>query len=260
VLSRKKVRRTSNAETPERKMKVFEDDDWISRPVTLENWTTPDYTKINPFLKNIVISSGNDWSIECGEGDVSVVANLEILFKNDDIAYYAKHLYEIDHTNYIGVPEDSTEGPVIVSVENKMKHRQQDKLKCIVRTGDNTKRIFLPSDSGFKKSIQRICPEFSNIRWEKVKNPELNKELLLLEERSISDTYKIGVLYYKNAKTEKELLGVLDNEVTEDYKKFLDFLGEKITLEGWTRFRGGLDVKCTYPVSLRSFFVDSTIS
>ena len=30
---------------------------------------------------------------------------------------------------------------------------------------------------------------------------------------------------------------------SENFDKFLSVLGEKITLKGWERFRGGLDVK-----------------
>jgi len=64
-----------------------------------------------------------------------------------------------------------------------------------------------------------------------------------MEERGILDTYKFGVLYSKDAKTENDLFAVTENDVSDDYKKFLEFLGEKITLEGWQGFRGGLDVK-----------------
>ena len=30
--------------------------------------------------------------------------------------------------------------------------------------------------------------------------------------------------------------------ISKDYETFLGWLGDEITLEGWTRFRGGLDV------------------
>ena len=32
-------------------------------------------------------------------------------------------------------------------------------------------------------------------------------------------------------------------ETSPEFEEFLEFLGEKIVLKGWTRFRGGLDVK-----------------
>ena len=42
---------------------------------------------------------------------------------------------------------------------------------------------------------------------------------------------------------------------TPDYEEFLEWLGERITLKGWSKYRGGLDVKskpiifCNLPVA-----------
>jgi hypothetical protein len=38
------------------------------------------------------------------------------------------------------------------------------------------------------------------------------------------------------------VLSFLD-ATSPDYDEFLEFLGEKITLQGWANYRGGLDVK-----------------
>jgi hypothetical protein len=45
---------------------------------------------------------------------------------------------------------------------------------------------------------------------------------------------------------------------SKEFEEFLNFLGERITLNGWTGFRGGLDVKSESFLSLliqpRQFF------
>ena len=64
-----------------------------------------------------------------------------------------------------------------------------------------------------------------------------------MELRSIMDTYKFGVLYIKGNKTEDAFYGQLHSESSPDYLEFLKFLGEEITLLGWDKYRGGLDVK-----------------
>ena len=41
---------------------------------------------------------------------------------------------------------------------------------------------------------------------------------------------------------------------SEDFEQFLDILGQRITLYGWTKYTGGLDTKCFYP-SIPFFFI-----
>jgi len=138
---------------------------------------------------------------------------------------------------------DTPPGPVILSVESKTKHKQQEKLKCITRTREEFKRIWVPVELSFPKSIQKTCPELGNVRWEKVKNSEIARELMSMEERSIFGNYKFGVLYSNDGQTENDLFAVTEDQTSDDYKEFLEFLGDKIVLEGWQGFRGGLDVK-----------------
>jgi len=56
-------------------------------------------------------------------------------------------------------------------------------------------------------------------------------------------SYKFGVLYSKNVKNENDLFSVVEEETSPDYKEFLEWIGDKIVLEGWQGYRGGLDVK-----------------
>jgi len=201
-----------------------------------------------PLVENLITGAdGPEWFIEYGNSNAPVIPNLDVMFKSDDVGFYGGQLYEIEHTNYIGIPEDGLDapsGPVVLSVESKTKqHKQQDKLRCIIRTRDEFKRTWLPSDFSYPKSFLRGFPEIINIRWEKVKNPDLGKELVSMEERSILATYKFGVLYSKDDQSENDLFAVTEDQTSVDYKEFLEFLGDKILLEGWTGFRGGLDVK-----------------
>jgi hypothetical protein len=34
-----------------------------------------------------------------------------------------------------------------------------------------------------------------------------------------------------------------NNEMSQDFEDFLNLLGDRVTLQGWPHFRGGLDVK-----------------
>eukprot|EP01105_Mastigella_eilhardi_P021159 TRINITY_DN509_c0_g1_i5.p1 TRINITY_DN509_c0_g1~~TRINITY_DN509_c0_g1_i5.p1 ORF type:complete len:1273 (-),score=278.82 TRINITY_DN509_c0_g1_i5:103-3897(-) len=63
-----------------------------------------------------------------------------------------------------------------------------------------------------------------------------------LEQRTIVKRHKFGVLYAApHQRTEQELLQ--NNKGSVQYEHFLELLGEKVKLEGWTQYRGGLDTQ-----------------
>ncbi|XP_075842029.1 GTPase-activating Rap/Ran-GAP domain-like protein 3 isoform X4 [Microtus pennsylvanicus] len=73
-------------------------------------------------------------------------------------------------------------------------------------------------------------------------HPEIQKDLLVLEEQEGSVNFKFGVLFAKDGQlTDDEMFS---NEIgSEAFQKFLNLLGDTITLKGWTGYRGGLDTK-----------------
>ncbi|XP_046591870.1 GTPase-activating Rap/Ran-GAP domain-like protein 3 isoform X9 [Neodiprion lecontei] len=73
-------------------------------------------------------------------------------------------------------------------------------------------------------------------------SPDIQKDLLLLEEQEGSVNFKFGVVYAKEGQTTDDEM--LSNEKgSHDFHRFLDLLGERIRLKGWDKYRGGLDVK-----------------
>jgi len=88
-------------------------------------------------------------------------------------------------------------------------------------------------------------PEMAKINFIKVKNPELADELMKMEEKEVvlGSRYKFGVLYVLPGQTEDELFA--NEKTTPEFEEFLDFIGDRITLQGWDKYKGGLDVKST---------------
>ncbi|KCV68045.1 hypothetical protein H696_05511 [Fonticula alba] len=89
------------------------------------------------------------------------------------------------------------------------------------------------------------------------RHPQLPRALISMEERQVIHNYKFGLLYARAGQdTEAELLANADPEyhtpttpgapaplpVSEAYRQFLAWLGDRVTLKGWTGYRGGLDV------------------
>uniref|UniRef100_A0A8C8VDQ9 GTPase-activating Rap/Ran-GAP domain-like protein 3 n=1 Tax=Pelusios castaneus TaxID=367368 RepID=A0A8C8VDQ9_9SAUR len=73
-------------------------------------------------------------------------------------------------------------------------------------------------------------------------HPEIQKDLLVLEEQEGCVNFKFGVLYARDGQlTDDEMFS---NETGSDsFQRLLNLLGDTITLKGWTGYRGGLDTK-----------------
>ena len=72
-------------------------------------------------------------------------------------------------------------------------------------------------------------------------NPNIQKDILWLEKQEGSVNYKFGVMYAKAGQIMDDEL--FSNEAGgEKFDRFLDLLGERVRLQGWDKYRGGLDV------------------
>jgi len=75
-----------------------------------------------------------------------------------------------------------------------------------------------------------------------VASPNIQKDILWLEKQEGSMNFKFGVIYAKPGQ-------FLDDELFSNesgsarFEAFLGLLGERVRLRGWTKFRGGLDVR-----------------
>lgn len=90
-----------------------------------------------------------------------------------------------------------------------------------------------------------------------VKDVSLHKALLKFEQSQLLSSFKFAVLYAgkhswliilylpfytaPGQASESEFYG--NTKHSSDFEEFLNFLGERIELKGWTGFRAGLDVR-----------------
>ncbi|XP_050011190.1 GTPase-activating Rap/Ran-GAP domain-like protein 3 isoform X6 [Alexandromys fortis] len=109
-----------------------------------------------------------------------------------------------------------------------------------------TQKICLPYSPTKTLSVKSILSAMNLDKFEKgpreIFHPEIQKDLLVLEEQEGSVNFKFGVLFAKDGQlTDDEMFS---NEIgSEAFQKFLNLLGDTITLKGWTGYRGGLDTK-----------------
>ncbi|XP_063288875.1 GTPase-activating Rap/Ran-GAP domain-like protein 3 isoform X3 [Pelobates fuscus] len=178
--------------------------------------------------------------------------------------WYFKYFLGKVHQNYIGT--DAEKNPFFLSVvlsdqnnqrvpqyrailwrKTKFTKRQHGTVGAS-RNLDSlgTQKICLSYCPTKTLSVKSILSAMNLDRFEKspreILNPEIQKDLLVLEEQEGSVNFKFGVLYAKDGQlTDDEMFS---NEAgSESFQKLLSLLGDTITLKSWIGYRGGLDTK-----------------
>ncbi|MBZ3889546.1 Ras-specific guanine nucleotide-releasing factor RalGPS1, partial [Sciurus carolinensis] len=165
-----------------------------------------------------------------------------VILSGSTLLYYgAKSLRGTDRKHYKSTPgkkvsivgwmvqlPDDPEHPDIFQLNNP------DKVHQNYIGNDAEKSPFFLSVTLSDQNNQRV-PQYRAILWRKT-------DLLVLEEQEGSVNFKFGVLFAKDGQlTDDEMFS---NEIgSEAFQKFLNLLGDTVTLKGWTGYRGGLDTK-----------------
>ncbi|XP_025769696.1 GTPase-activating Rap/Ran-GAP domain-like protein 3 [Puma concolor] len=159
--------------------------------------------------------------------------------------WYFKYFLGQVHQNYIG--NDAEKSPFFLSVTlSDQNHQRVPQYRAILWRKTGTQKICLPYSPTKTLSVKSILSAMNLDKFEKgpreIFHPEIQKDLLVLEEQEGSVNFKFGVLFAKDGQlTDDEMFS---NEIGSDaFQKFLHLLGDKITLKGWTGYRGGLDTK-----------------
>ncbi|XP_076316326.1 GTPase-activating Rap/Ran-GAP domain-like protein 3 [Tachypleus tridentatus] len=162
--------------------------------------------------------------------------------------WYFKYFLGRLHQNYAGA--DVEKVPFFLSVvliDSNTQGLHQYRAILWRKTGAQKICLSHRPTQGKPLTVKSILSNFQNM--EKLEKgpreifiPELQKDLLLLEEQEGSVNFKFGVLYAKVGQTVDDEM--FSNECgSREFDQFLSLLGELIRLKGWDKYRGGLDVK-----------------
>ncbi|XP_060916578.1 GTPase-activating Rap/Ran-GAP domain-like protein 3 isoform X2 [Labrus mixtus] len=159
--------------------------------------------------------------------------------------WFFKYFLGKVHQNYVGT--DAEKNPFYLSVVLSDQNNQRvPQYRAILWRKTGTLKISLPYSPTKTLSVKSILSAMNMDRFEKgpreILTPEIQKDLLVLEEQEGSVNFKFGVLFAKDGQlTDDEMFS---NETgSEGFDKFLNLLGDSITLQGWAGYRGGLDTK-----------------
>lgn len=202
-----------------------------------------------------LIEKTNDFVLETGDPSVKI-NEIRLFFIDQErhTPYYEYYFHGKDHVNYLGFEKNGD--PVIVSLERKDKKDIDLELdptpvvRALIRTCKPPTLVYedewvlIPATTkSFKKALATARPTlFNGMKLVKIEHPDLEKELLKIEKQLVATQFKFGVLNFLPGQSDDNSM-FRSNVLSPDFEEFLDFLGDRITLKGWDKFRGGLDVK-----------------
>ncbi|XP_036405692.1 signal-induced proliferation-associated 1-like protein 1 isoform X2 [Megalops cyprinoides] len=174
--------------------------------------------------------------------------------------YYRKYFYLREHWNYLGV--DETLGPVAVSLrreklEDHKEHGPQYNYRVIFRTSElttlrgsiledvvpSTSKHGTPRGLPLKEVLEYLVPELNAHCLRLALNtPKVTEQLMKLDEQGLSFQLKVGVMYCQTGQSSEEEM--YNNEAAGPaLEEFLQLLGERVRLKGFTKYRAQLDTK-----------------
>ncbi|EHA98185.1 Signal-induced proliferation-associated 1-like protein 3 [Heterocephalus glaber] len=185
--------------------------------------------------------------------------------------YYQDYFVGKEHANYFGVDEKL--GPVAVSIkreklEDHKDHGPQYQYRIIFRTRELiTLRGSILEDATptatkhgtgrglpLKDALEYVIPEL-NIHCLRLalNTPKVTEQLLKLDEQGLCRKHKVGILYCKAGQSSEEEM-YNNEEAGPAFEEFLELLGEKVCLKGFTKYAAQLDVKILLTDTGRSLY------
>ncbi|XP_049680339.1 rap1 GTPase-activating protein 1-like isoform X4 [Accipiter gentilis] len=156
---------------------------------------------------------------------------------------YRKHFLGKEHQNFYS--SDMSLGYLVLSVKYEQIEKQEN-LRLLLRTRTGTKHDLIPISclNEFPNAVQMaklLCEDVNVERFFPVLYPKASQLIVAFDEHVISNNFKFGVIYQKPGQTTEEEV-FSNTEESLGFLEFLDFLGDKIQLQDFRGFRGGLDV------------------
>ncbi|XP_073089456.1 rap1 GTPase-activating protein 1 isoform X23 [Manis javanica] len=156
---------------------------------------------------------------------------------------YRKHFLGKEHFNYYSL--DTALGHLVFSLKYDV-IGDQEHLRLLLRTKGRTYHDVIPISclTEFPNVVQMaklVCEDVNVDRFYPVLYPKASRLIVTFDEHVISNNFKFGVIYQKLGQTSEEEL-FSTNEESPAFVEFLEFLGQKVKLQDFKGFRGGLDV------------------
>ncbi|XP_076010960.1 rap1 GTPase-activating protein 2 [Genypterus blacodes] len=165
----------------------------------------------------------------------------DIMERDAEAKVYHEFFRSRYHHSFTAV--DPSLGPLVLSV---CLEEEENKLRVILRMKEcSLHGVFsvslFPNIPSAVELAKMLCDRVAVSKFEVVSYLKAPGLITAFDEHRVSPNFKFGILYQKDGQlSEEDILG--NNEESGDFKDFLSILGETIPLQGFSGFRGGLDV------------------
>ncbi|XP_043972872.1 rap1 GTPase-activating protein 2 [Gambusia affinis] len=165
----------------------------------------------------------------------------DIMERDGEAKIYHEFFRSRYHHSFIAM--DPSLGPLVLSV---CLEEEENKLRVILRMkecslhGTFSLSLFTNMPSAVELA-KRLSDKVTVSKFDVVSYLKAPDLITAFDEHRVSSNFKFGVLYQKEGQfTEEDILS--NNKESEKFREFLSILGDTIQLQGFTGFRGGLDV------------------
>lgn len=255
----------------QRSASMLDPADWKSEHFKWPAWTAavgdkaPDNLITVP--KNYVVEHGvaKNPTLEAAAPDLTMLDPFETY------PHYTSHLIKADHAIFVGsVKESST--PVFAIVEKLSYNSTGDSstLLALVYSPDGTLRQKLVIDtddlSAAKKNaakkahgadlrtfLMETYPGLTLQRIPAASHVDIASKMLEYERNHTDIRRRIGVLFLPKGVREEN--AVFKSTGSPDLYEFMDMLAERVRLQGWAKYAGGLNVK-NNSTGLESYYTE----
>jgi len=212
------------------------------------------------------VEEDSAWRLECR----SLSSNKRIfspdnvtLQKGSSSRYYEKKFEQCPHINFIGLDsrydlrdEKFDLKALTVTVCNRVPLQDEpQQYQCMIRTAlrdelftlsaskvrRSNKKAMFARDKDIIKALKEKS-RFSGIKFYPFPSHISSNNFLSLEEDLVMTSFKFGLLYVApNQRSENDIFS--NTSASKNFDHFCKLLGERIQLDGWEHYAGGLDVQ-----------------
>ncbi|XP_030044243.1 rap1 GTPase-activating protein 1 isoform X3 [Microcaecilia unicolor] len=176
--------------------------------------------------------------------DLPAIPGTKLKLECDPVAkLYRKHFLGKEHQNFYS--NDTGLGFLVLSVKYDQVEKEEQ-LRLLLRSRTMTRHDLIPISclTEFPNAVQMaklLCEEVNVDKFFPVLYPKASQLIVTFDEHVISNNFKFGIIYQTLGQTTEEDI-FSNNDESLGFIEFLDFLGERIQLQDFRGFRGGLDV------------------
>mmetsp|Transcript_43842 Transcript_43842/g.110542 ORF Transcript_43842/g.110542 Transcript_43842/m.110542 type:complete len:502 (-) Transcript_43842:16-1521(-) len=217
---------------------------WNTKVIVHDDWLPEEQLGFKPLL---VLPPDSKFHVESGRSELPPESiDLGILESSYDNRYYFFSLFNQGHYNYVGYSDEH--GPFVISVEDPCPGEEESNiLRVIVRDRQCDHRVTVVANNkgSVAKSLVTVFPKLSGVKLTRADHDfDINNNLVEFERTASVNAkqIKVGVLYAAEGQSTED---VMFNNVSgsRGFNAFLESIGNRVELQTWKGFRGGLDCK-----------------